>query len=134
MVEISVSQVVAASDFYYGIACRSDATSAYDYEFQIQQGYVQIIKYVNGDPKTLAASSMATWRANGSNQLRVSCTRAGDQNAVHLVFWVNGKKLGDAIDRTSPLANGMVGLITDRTGGTKTVTSVEFDNFVVRRV
>jgi hypothetical protein len=52
---------------------------------------------------------------------------------VHLVFWVNEKKLGDVIDRTKTNTSGLIGLFVERVAGTKRAIGAEFDNFVVTR-
>ena len=130
-IEVSARPIVGAADVYYGIACRLDYSGTSDYEFQINQGYAQIIKYVNGNGNVLAGSNTTAVRANGTNQLRAACTGAGGQNAVHLVFWVNGKKLYDVTDRTNPFASGMVGLVAERVSGTKDAFAAEFGNFAI---
>ncbi len=133
-VEVSARAVVGAAQLYYGIACRSDSYAASDYEFSISQGYAEIDKSLNGDFKVLAGGTTTAVNTNGENQLRAECTNVAGQNAVHLVFWVNGQKVQDVVDRKNTLTKGIVGLFVSRTSGKKNVDLVEFDNFTVRQI
>jgi hypothetical protein len=130
-IEVSARPVVSAAQSSYGIFCRADRLGNFGYGFLITNGYAVIGKIANGVGKVLASVSTTVVRANGTNQLRAACTSAGGQNAVHLVFWVNGNKLDDVTDTTKPITGGTVGLGVS--GDNKKTASVEFDNFVVTR-
>lgn len=130
-IEVSARPIVGIAYLHYGILCRSDYSGRSGYEFQISQGLAQIVKWVNGQPTPLTPSVPTTPPGNGANQLRATCTRAGNQDAVHLAFWVNGKKLDDVTDRTNPIASGTVGLTAEKASGATGAVEVEYGNFVV---
>lgn len=131
-IDVSARQAGGGNQTLYGIICRSDRLSNNDYQFGISSGYASISKYVDGNYKLIAQDLTAPVRANGTNQLQATCASAGSQNAVHLVFWVNGKKILDKIDRTNPITKGTVGLIAYASSNSQPGIA-EFDNFIVTR-
>jgi hypothetical protein len=135
-IKFSARQILgAATNFYYGVACMSDSTGDTDYEFQMQPGYVAILKYVNGgEPEILARGGSSAVPTNGENQIRVVCAISGSQNAAHLMLWVNGEKLCDVFDKTNPIESGETGLIVERVVGGKGVVAAEFENIVVTQI
>ena len=130
-IEVSARPIVDAADLYYGIACRSDSSGSSDYEFQINQGKTYIAKYVNSNSTTLVNGTFTAAPSNGKNQLRAACTSTGNQNAVHLVFWVNGKKVDDTTDWTNPHRLGGVGLIAEKVSSATSAVEVGYHNFIV---
>ena len=130
-IEVSGRPVVDAADLYYGIACRSDSSGSSNYEFQMNQGKAYIVKYANSNFTTLANGTFTAAPSNGENQLRAACTSAGNQNAVHLVFWVNGKKVGDTTDWTNSYRLGAIGLIAEKVSSATSAVEVGYHNFIV---
>jgi hypothetical protein len=132
-IEVSARPILgAAADFLYGITCMSDGTGDTGYEFQIQPGSVSIVRFVNGgEGDVLASGGSSAVPSNGENQIRAVCATAGSQIAVHLMLWVNGKKLCDVIDKTNPIETGEVGLIVDRAGNSTEAVAAEFESIVV---
>jgi Caspase domain len=116
----------------YGIACRSNRSAYTYYDFEIaSDGDATIDKATYNNYTILTQSHTAPVNVDGTNQLQVDCATINGQNAVHLVFWVNGKKILDVIDRKNPLANGAIGVIADSIA--RRPSAVQFDNFVVTR-
>jgi hypothetical protein len=130
-IEVSARPVISAAQLSYGLFCRGDKLGNFGYAFGIENGYALIGKIANGQGKELASLNTTAVRANGTNQLRVVCASAGGQNPVHLMFWVNGTKVGDVTDATKPITGGTVGLAVG--SDDKKAVAVEFDNFVVTR-
>ncbi len=114
----------------YGIACRQGPWGAYVFLVGDQVIYAE--KWMGGFttehdmPNTNFVVS-----ARATNQLRAACTSEG-QRSVHLVFWVNGKKVADWTDTRKPFLKGTVGLVDSSLSNTKP-TKAEFDNFVIRK-
>jgi hypothetical protein len=122
--------LVAEIGFITELHAGSDSSALYYYEFDVtNDGSANIDKFAGSNYKNLAHSSNVPMYANGPNQLRAMCTNASGQNAVRLVFWVNGEKLLDTTDRTKPIPGGTVGLRASTLA--KTAGKVQFDNFVV---
>jgi hypothetical protein len=128
---VSARPVVSAAQLSYGLFCRGDKLGNSGYAFAIGSGYAAIVKIVNGQGKELSSLSTTVVGANGTSQLRVACVSAGGQTPVHLMFWVNGKKVGDVTDATKPITGGTIGLGVG--SDDKKAVAVEFDNFVVTR-
>jgi hypothetical protein len=128
-IDVSAGPAVGSPQIFYGIACRSNSSSSNDYELQVTDDFVSIVKFVDGKVKILDSRSTGTVNADGTNKLRLACTAHG-QNAVRLVSWVNGTKLLDVTDRKNPNPPGKVGIVVDPYNGKEAVTA-EFDNFVV---
>jgi len=133
-INASARQIAGGDNTFYGITCREDKSGENGYEFEINDnGSAYIDKAVGGTDNTLAQNLSPPVHANGTNQLQAACTSVGGQNAVHLVFWVNGTKVIDTTDRNAPIIGGRVGLYVATAADTGTVEA-EFDNFVVTKV
>jgi hypothetical protein len=98
--------------------------------FDIADSGVAIGKVTNGSNFEPLAATTAPVQANAWNRLRAVCTSVEGQQAVHLVFWVNGKKLADVTDTKNPFTGGTVGLFAATDQG-QTAVEAEFDNFAV---
>jgi hypothetical protein len=124
------AQAISGKDFDYGIGCRSDDTGATDYEFTVTSGSASINKYADNAVATLAYSNTNAVKAHGENHLRVSCNSVSGHDWVHLLFWINGIKAYDVIDRSNPLNPGRIGLVMERTARSHSKAKVDFDNFI----
>lgn len=71
---------------------------------------------------------------NARNRLQAVCSSDEGQQAVHLVFWVNGEKVAEATDTKDPLLTGTVRLFAGTGPNAKTAVEAEFDNFAVRQI
>jgi hypothetical protein len=117
---------------FYGIVCKADSSGSEYYDFEVSGGGAFIDKDTTNSYKTLAKNLNVPVSASGTNQLRAACISARGGKAVHLVFWINEKKVLDVTDRTNPITSGTVGLVVDRAYH-KTAAAAEFDNFVVTK-
>jgi hypothetical protein len=61
--------------------------------------------------------------------MQAACTSNEGQQAVKLLFWVNGQRVAEYTDTDTPFLTGTVGLFVT----TDKATEAEFDNFVVNR-
>jgi hypothetical protein len=112
----------------YGILCRIKGEDAY--ALTVSDGYASIEKY--GRYKLLKEAQPQV-NPNSRNKLRAVCVGGEGRQPVHLELWVNGRKVIETTDRSSPLATGAVGLIVG-TYQTTRASLAEFDNFVVEQV
>jgi hypothetical protein len=112
----------------YGILCRIKGEDAY--ALTISDGYASIEKY--GRYKLLKEAQPQV-DPSSRNQLRAVCAGGEGRQPVHLELWVNGRKVVETTDRSSPLAAGAVGLIVG-TYQTTRASLAEFDDFVVEQV
>jgi hypothetical protein len=121
-------------DTGYGIICRN-SQNAGGYEFTLGGDYVNIAKYsnTNSDWVELATGGIPAIDINATNRLEAVCSSEGQQ-AVRLVFSVNGKKVAEATDTKNPFSTGTVGLFAGTGSDSKTAVEAEFDNFVITRV
>ena len=129
---VAARQITGDVDVNYGIACRSNRSAYSYYDFEIaSDGYAAIDKSTYNNYTSLTQTRTAPVNVDGTNQLQAVCATINGQNAVHLVFWVNGKKILDVIDRKNPLTNGATGVIADSIK--RKQSAVQFDNFAVTR-
>jgi hypothetical protein len=129
---VAARQITRDVDINYGIACRSNRSAYTYYDFEItSNGHATIDKSTFNNYTTLTQSNTAPVNVDGTNQLQAACATVNGQNAVHLVFWVNGKKILDVIDRKNPLTNGGIGVIADSIE--RKPSAVQFDKLVVTR-
>ena len=135
-IQVSAQLIVGGAQAAYGIGCRYSGPTGNinGYLFVVYDGHFLIDKVTNNNIETLASQNTTAISASGINQLQVACSSAGGQDAVHLVFRVNGQKLGDVTDRTNPVPAGQVALIADRFTGTGNAIEVAFDDFAVTQV
>jgi len=122
-IDISAYLIDGTDQYSTGIICRSNPSTDTNYQFLISENYAEIDKYMAGDLRTLFGASTNLVHNHGKNQLRASCTNVEGQNAVHLVFWVNGEKVEDTIDLTDPIIGGTVGIAMERHGASGVVKS-----------
>jgi hypothetical protein len=97
--------------------------------FAVSDGYAAIEKW--GSYKKLKDAAFPV-NATFANRLQAMCTTVNENQAVHLQFWVNGRKAVETTDADNPLLAGTVGLAVG-TGKTKQMSVAEFDNFAVSR-
>jgi hypothetical protein len=133
-VDVKARRLAGDSDTGYGIACRA-AGRADSYQFLIGDGYISIAKSLDHDPyyTTLKEAAPAV-DINASNRLQAVCSSDEGQQAVHLVFWVNGEKVAEATDTKDPLLTGTVGVFVATGPDAKTAVEAEFDDFAVRQI
>jgi hypothetical protein len=112
----------------YGILCRINGADAY--VLTISDGYASIEKW--GRYKLLKEANPQV-DSNSTNELQAVCTGGEGRQAVHLELWVNGEKVIETTDRTTPLPTGGVGLVVT-TYQTTRPSLAEFDNFAVEQV
>ena len=65
--------------------------------------------------------------------MQVACASVEGQQAVHLLFFVNGRLVAEYTDTEDPLLTGTVGLEVG-TFEAKSAGVAEFDDFVVTQV
>ncbi len=106
------------------------------YQFTIGNDYVDIAKSSNigSDWVQLRVAGLPAIDVNATNRLEAVCTRGRGQQAVHLVFSVNGKKVAEATDTKNPYGTGTVGVFAATGRDAKTAAEAEFDDFVVTQV
>jgi hypothetical protein len=126
----------AAAGYGYGIAFRSDGSGDF-YAFVIQDHAVAIQKWVGngarvqGSPSPVATSAV---HASAADRLQAVCVTTDGGQAVHLEFWLNGKKLVDFTDRDHPYTKGYLGLYVQSISDTTSTAEAEFDNFAAAQL
>jgi hypothetical protein len=126
----------ASHGYGYGIAIRSDGGGDV-YAFLIEDHAVAIQKWTGGgarvsdspDPVTTSAV-----HADGTDRLRAVCQTVSGGQAVHLEFWLNGKKLVDCTDHDHPYTQGYLGLYVESISDASSTAAAEFDNFSAARL
>jgi hypothetical protein len=132
-VDVKARRLAGDPDTGYGIACR--AAGANSYQFLIGDGYISIAKSLDHDPYYTALKDAApAVDINARNRLQAVCSSDEGQQAVHLVFSVNGKKVAEATDTKDPLLTGTVGVFVATGPNAKTAVEAEFDDFAVRQI
>jgi hypothetical protein len=83
----------------YGMACRAGRDELqYGYVFNVDRDYFSIAKYdTNGDWREIGPSHSLPWGfdVNASHHLEADCRSDERDQAVHLVFTVNGLGIAD---------------------------------------
>ena len=69
---------------------------------------------------------------NRTNRLEADCSGGEGDQAVSLVFRVNGQVAAKATDSKDPLTTGTVALLAEAYEDSKKAVEVQFDNFVVQ--
>ena len=125
-IEVDATKVAGSDDNDFGLLCRYQDNNNF-YQFLISSdGYVGILKYVDGSMQNLGAETLlendAVHTGNAKNHIRADCI--GDT----LTLYVNGEQVSTVTD-TSFGGYGDVGVFagTYDTPG----TDIYFDNFVV---
>jgi hypothetical protein len=106
----------------------------YGYVFNVGRDYFSIAKYdTNGDWREIGPSYPlpSGFDVNASHHLEADCRSDERNQAVHLVFTVNGLVIADETDSENPLNGGTVALFAAAYEDADAV-EVEFDNFVVQ--
>lgn len=129
-VQATATRVAGSGDAdHYGIMCRVDTYKGTSYLFMIGDKTAEILKDSPGGLDSLKTVPTSAVHVSSANQLRAACTSIDGQRAVHLVFWVNGKKAVEVTDTKNPSTSGSVGIIAGTSG--KRIVEVAFDNFIV---
>jgi len=125
-VEVEATKVAGSDDNDLGILCRYQDNNNY-YQFLISSdGYVGILKVVNGSMQNIAAENLVENSAvnigNAQNHIRADCI------GETLTLYVNGQQVSTAQD-IAFTSSGNVGVFA----GTYDVpgTDIRFDNFIV---
>jgi len=134
-IDVDARRLAGGQDTGYGVGCRADANGN-AYAFSIWDESISIAKLLDHDPWYIPLKDAGL---NGLNQteksrLQAVCTSEQGQQAVHLVFSVNGRVVAEAIDTKDPFSTGTVGLLVGTGPAAKTAVEAEFDNFVVTQV
>jgi hypothetical protein len=119
----------------YGIACRASHNANSFYAFMIWGKDIQIAKFLDHAPWVIPLKDVVfdALNVNAKNRLQAVCTSEQGQQAVHLVFSVNGRVI-KATDTKAPFQAGTVGLLVGTDPDAKTPTEAEFDNFAVTQL
>jgi len=131
-IDVDARRLAGGQDTGYGIRCRADANGN-AYAFGIWDDSIQIAKYLDHAPWYILLKNVGleALHVNAKNRLQAVCTSAQGQQAVHLVFSVNGRVVAEATDTKNPLPTGTVGIFVANGPDAKTAVEAEFDNFVV---
>jgi hypothetical protein len=97
---------------------------------------IEISKFLNHAPwyMTLKNAPLGALNVNAKNRLQAVCTSEQGQQAVHLIFSVNGRVVIEATDKTAPFPTGTVGILVATGPDAKTSVEAEFDNFAVSQL
>jgi hypothetical protein len=119
----------------YGILCRVNGDQAY--LFVISDNYAKIVKLPNYETlvevDTLREFDTPV-NPDAKNRLQAECTSDEGEEAVRLVFSVNGVEVADEKDTENPLPPGTVGLYIETSKEAEIAGVAEFDNFVVTQL
>jgi TIR domain len=121
-----------ARNYGYSVLCRSDGVTNF-YAFTIRDHSVGIEKYIGHNPYYYSLTDNPGVDPNSMNRIQGKCSTitVNGQQAVHLVLWVNGRKVAEKTDTKNPLLTGTVGLLVFADGRG---FEAEFDNFSVTRL
>jgi hypothetical protein len=136
-IEVDAKAFTVPEGTAYGVACRVSQDAKSGYLFMVGNDYVNISKYgVDGSYTQLSDDTglplPAGFKVNGTNRLEADCFSDEEDEAVHLVFRVNGKVAAEATDSKGPLTAGTVALVAEAYEEAEKAVEVEFDNFVVQ--
>ena len=127
-VEVDANKVAGSDDNDFGVMCRYQDNNNFYQFFVSSDGYVGILKMVEGSSQNISGGQLidhpAVNMGNTRNQIRADCL--GDT----LTMYVNGQKVLTAQDTTF-ISGGDVGVFAgtyDEPG-----TDIHFDNFVVKK-
>lgn len=128
-IEVDVTETKAVGGTV-GLHCHANQAGSYAALIEPTTGFWTIGATKNSTFASLISDSSTIIKdVNGVNHVRMDCTRSGD--AVKVTLFVNGKKMGEAIDKTSALSAGAFALTAETFNGA-CCTVAEFDNLIVR--
>ena len=134
-VEVDAKALTLPQNTVYGLACRADRGELqYGYVFNVGRNYVSIAKYnTNGDWREIGPSYPlpSGFDVNAFHHFEADCRSDERNEAVHLVFAVNGLIIADETDSENLLTGGTIALFATAYENADAV-EVEFDNFVVQ--
>ena len=136
-IEVDAKAFTVPEGTAYGVACRVSQDESSGYLFMVGSNYVIISKHgVDGSYTPLSDDTGLPrpfgFKVNEANRLAADCFSDEGDEAVHLVFRVNGKVAAEATDSKDPLTAGTVALVAETYEDAKAAVEVEFDNFVVQ--
>jgi len=126
-VEVDATKVAGPDDNDFGVLCRYQNNNNFYQFFVSSDGYVGILKLVDGSSQNISADQLidhpAVNTGNSLNHIRADCV--GDT----LTMYVNGQQVLTAQDTTF-MNGGDVGVFA----GTYDIpgTDIHFDNFIVK--
>jgi hypothetical protein len=122
----------------YGIGCRMTDKGGVlsGYLFMLGNENVWISKYgIDGRYQLLTPETgiplPSGFKVSSTNRLEAGCSGGEGDQAVGLVFTVNGAVAAKATDSKDPLSTGTVALLAEAYEESKKAIEVDFDNFVV---
>jgi hypothetical protein len=127
-VEVDATKVAGSDDNDFGVMCRYQNNNNFYQFFVSSDGYVGILKMVDGASQNISGGQLIDHPAvnigNAMNRIRADCL--GDT----LTLYVNGQQVLTAQDTTF-MTGGDVGIFAgtyDEPG-----TDIHFDNFIVKK-
>jgi hypothetical protein len=137
-IEVDAKAIAIPEGTAYGIGCRMAENGGVlsGYLFTLANDYVNISKYgIDGSYRQLSAATgtplPSGFMANGTNRFEADCRSGDGDQAVSLVFRVNGQVAAKATDSEDPLTAGTVALLAEAYEESKKAVEVDFDNFAV---
>jgi hypothetical protein len=136
-IEVDAKAFTIPDGTAYGVACRVSQDESSGYLFMVANNYVIISKYGTGGSYTQLSDDAGLplpsgFKVNGTNRLEADCNGGDGDEAVSLVFRVNGQVAAEATDTKDRLAAGTVALVAEAYEEAEKAVEVEFDNFVVQ--
>jgi tetratricopeptide (TPR) repeat protein len=135
-IEVDAKALAIPEGTAYGIGCRMADNGGVlsGYLFMLGNDYVDIFKYgVDGTYRQLKDGALpSAFKVNSTNRLEATCSGGEGDQAVSLVFKVNGQVAAQATDSKDPLTTGTVALLAEAYEDSKTAVEVQFDNLVVQ--
>ena len=137
-IEVDAKALAIPEGTAFGIGCRmtnnGDVLSGY--LFMLSNENLWINKYgVNGRYRLLTPATglplPSAFKVNSTNRLEADCSGGEGDQAVSLVFRVNGQVAAKATDSKDPLTTGTVALLAEAYEDSKKAVEVQFDNFAV---
>jgi hypothetical protein len=136
-IEVDAKAFTVPEGTAYGVACRVSQDEESGYLFTVGNDYVAISKYGIDRSYTQLSDDRGLplpsgLKANEAHRLEADCFSDEGDEAVHLVFRVNGEVAAEATDSKDPLVAGTVVLVAEAYEEAKEAVEAEFDNFVVQ--
>ena len=135
-IEVDAKAFTVPEGTAYGLACRVGQNES-GYLFTVGDDYVNISKYgIDGTYTQLSDDAglprPSGFKVNGTNRLEADCNGGEGDEAVSLVFRINGQVAAEATDTKDLLTAGTVALVAETYEEAEKAVEVEFDNFVVQ--